>query len=256
MQVPANSDFYPILGLHATRSRFLDQSANELTALNSGNFPLAQLATPEPIDSEALGVYYEPDKAKRWARLFADLLTQPETAQLRKAVMRDAEFREMLVQIALVQRMLKNCEPLTLHRRGYLESLHAIAGSTLPFIDTPDMRAYWQQLGSHACLQNWPKDIQRWMRLYANIGLNHHQHTRDLAEALLYDEVDDPEPQIQYLIEASLTAYLKMGRYEEAHRFAKRAIEQFDDSTTFAFSLEVLFALLDVSADRPPYSRY
>ncbi len=80
--------------------------------------------------------------------------------------------------------------------------------------------------------------------------MRQHQRTIDLAEALVRDNIANPTVQVSFLIGATVTAYLKMGRYAEARQFASRTIKDLDGRTSFDFYLEVLFVLLDVGADR------
>ena len=250
VETPTSSDYFPVLGLYATKSRFLFQTATELAELNTADFPLIQLAYPDIIHNEARSLYFASDEAKRMARNISSLLLHSETEQLSADTLNDTRFVDMQEKVALVEGLLENCEPLTYQQQLFGNGLHTIAITTLPFIDTPEMRTYWRQLGDHACLQSWPEEIQRWTRLYASIGLRQHQRTIDLAEALVRDSIANPTRQIHFLIGATVTAYLKMGRYAEARQFANRTIKDLDGRTSFDFYLEVLFVLLDVGADR------
>lgn len=246
LDVPANSDYFPTLGLYATKSRFLQQSATELSELHISDFPPVQLIRPI-VSNAASALYFMGDAAKRRARIISKLLTQAETEPLPTTMPDDDFFMDMQEKVAVVRALLASCESLANRRQLFGNSLHTIAINTLPFLATDEMRSFWEQLGSHPCLQSWPVEIQQWARLYAAIGLNQHGQTVMLAQAIMQDSIGSASPQLSFLMGASLSAYMKMGRHEEAREFASRAIELANGEMQFPLYLRILFAQLDSS---------
>lgn len=245
MKIPANSDYFPTLEMHATKSRFLGEDAMELAALNISDFPPIQLASPM-VNNPAAGREYIGDIAKRMARNIAALLTQSQLELLPRSTLYDPSFLDIQEKIILVNQLLASCQALTNQRLLFGNSLHTIAVNTLPFIDNDAMRTWWRQLGKHPCLQSWPEEIGQWMRLYSAIGLKQHTQTIALVDSLMPDNFDNPTAQMSFLIGATLTAQMKLERFEQARRFADQVIEDAEGKIEFPLYVKVLFAQLGI----------
>jgi spermidine synthase len=243
--IPANSDYFPTLGLYATKSRFLQETAVELTELHISDFPPVQLISPI-VNNPGTGLHFMGDAAKRRARNISTLLLSPRAEQLPPDVLNDNFFIDMQEKVSLVTRLLQTCEPLSNQQQLFGNSLHSIAINTLPFIDTNEMQSFWSQLGNHRCLQSWPEEIRQWMTLYSVIGSKQYEPTITLARDLVADNITNPTPQLNFLIGATLTAYIKLGRYEQAQQFAYQIIEDAGGRILFPLYLKILFAQLDI----------
>ena len=109
------------------------------------------------------------------------------------------------------------------------------------------MKNFWRQLGNHVCLQYWPEEIQQWARLYSAIGLDRHEQTIMLAQTIIENSIAAPTPQLNFLVGATLPAYMKTGRYERARQFANQRIEDAHGRIQFPLYLKILFAQLDIA---------
>lgn len=246
MHIPANSDYFPTLGLYATRSRFLQETAIELTELNIAEFPPVQLIVPGVIDNPGSGLYFEADRSKRLARNISALLSQSATAQFSQETLNDAYFVDIQEKAALVDEFLGSCQGLTNRQQLFGNSLHTLAINTLPFIDNDEMQNFWRGLGSHRCLQQWPEETRQWMQLYSAIGLKQHTQTVELALELIEGTIDSPTIQLNFLIGATLTAYIELGRFDQAQQFAYQTIEAVEGGIIFPLYIKVLFAQLGI----------
>src|SRR5439155_1475652 len=98
--VPANSDFYPYLDLHAAKYRFLQRSAEELTGLLTYSIPVIALLEgrkkSDPPDSKVAGDEYlktlELTRRARYARDFLLLQTAPEPVAIPRQFQKDLEL--------------------------------------------------------------------------------------------------------------------------------------------------------------------
>ena len=86
--VPANSDYYPYLDLHAAKYRFLHQSADQLTGLLAYSVPVVALLEGRksaPADPKAEGQeYLEALELARRAAYARDYLLSPEPPRARR----------------------------------------------------------------------------------------------------------------------------------------------------------------------------
>ena len=246
LEIPANSDYFPTLGLYATKSRFLQESALEITELHIADFPPVQL-TQSIVNNAGTGLYFMGDAAKKMARTISTLLNQGETDLAPFSTINNNSLLDLQEKVAVVRGLLRDCQPLTNQRQLFGNSLHSIAINTLPFIDTEEMKNFWRQLGNHVCLQYWPEEIQQWARLYTAIGLDRHEQTIMLAQTIIENSIAAPTPQLNFLVGATLTAYMKTGRYERARQFANQRIEDAHGRIQFPLYLKILFAQLDIA---------
>ncbi|MDP6537647.1 MAG: hypothetical protein QGG02_15185 [Gammaproteobacteria bacterium] len=244
-QIPANSDYFPTLGLYGTRSRFLQENARELTELHTADFPPAMLTNPI-VNNPATGLYFMGDRAKRTARNIVAMLSASEVLPYPVYSGDENYFMDLREKVNIVSTLLDSCQALTNKQQLFGNSLHAIAVNTLSFVDSEEMQLFWRQLGSHACLEAWPVGIQKWMKLYLAIGLKQHQQTITLATDLASSNVMSLPSQINFLTGATLTAYIKQGRTELARQFAYEIIDNSTEEAPFPLYIRLLFAQLGI----------
>src|SRR5207245_4779417 len=98
--VPANSDFYPYLDLHAAKYRFLQRTAAELAGLLAYSVPVVALlegrkkseAAESKIDGDEYLEALELTRRARYARDFLLLQTAPEPVAIPRPFQKDLEL--------------------------------------------------------------------------------------------------------------------------------------------------------------------
>jgi spermidine synthase len=211
--VPANSDFYPYLDLHAAKTRFLHQSADELTGLLSYSVPLVALlegrksATADPRGEgqeylEAL----ELARRARYARDFLFSPTPPEPEAIPRQFQKDLE---------LVRARLIECRDVG-RSDIWLHSLYELARTLNPMLSAEDAKGVWDRIGRAPCAAQLAPDERQWVDLFRAVGERSGENMARVAEALLAKSSDLPGGHRQYLIAAGMAGLLAQGKRAEA----------------------------------------
>jgi spermidine synthase len=211
--VPANSDFYPYLDLHAAKYRFLHQSADELTGLLSYSVPLVALlegrksATADP-KGEGQDYLEALELARRasYARDFLLSRNQPQPVAIPRQFQKDLELtRARLIECRDVGRS-----------DIWFHSLYELARTLNPMLSAEDAKTVWDRIEQAPCRSQLSPDERRWMSLFRAVGERSAPDMARLAEALLAKTSDLPSGHRQYLIAAGMAGLLAQGKRAEA----------------------------------------
>ena len=211
--VPANSDFYPYLDLHAAKYRFLHQSADELTGLLSYSVPLVALlegrkgATADPRGEGQ--EYLEALELARRARYARDFLlspAQPEPEAIPRQFQKDLE---------LVRARLIECRDVG-RSDIWFHSLYELARTLNPMLSAEDAKQVWDRIGRAPCAAQLAPDERQWFDLFRAVGERSGDNMARVAEALLAKASDLPGNHRQYLIAAGMAGLLAQGKRAEA----------------------------------------
>jgi hypothetical protein len=211
--VPANSDYYPYLDLHAAKYRFLHQTADELVGLLSYSVPVVAMleggqshrADPEGEGQE----YLEPLELARRAAYAKDYLVSakpPEPVAIPRPFQKDLELvRERLVECRDVGRS-----------DIWLHALYELSRTLNPMLSSDEAAAVWDRIERAPCSTQLTADERQWISLFRAVGERSAPDMARIAEALLAKQTELPLGHRQYLIAAGMTGYLAQGKRAEA----------------------------------------
>ncbi len=212
--VPANSDFYPYLDLHAAKYRFLQRSAEELAGLLAYSVPVVALLEgrekSEPAESSVDGDQYlealELTRRARYGRDFLLLQTAPEPVAIPRQFQKDLE----LTRARLIECRDPERSDIWFH------SLYQLARTLNPMLSSHDAKMVWERIERGPCSSHVAPDERQWIDLMKAVGNRAAPDMARLAEALLAKPSDLPAGHRQYLMAAGMTGYLAQGKRAEA----------------------------------------
>jgi spermidine synthase len=212
--VPANSDFYPYLDLHAAKYRFLQKSAEDLTGLLAYSIPVVALLEgrrkSEPAESSIDGDEYlealELTRRARYARDFLLLQTAPEPVAIPRPFQKDLE----LTRARLIE--CRNPERSDI----WFHSLYQLARTLNPMLSPNEAKTLWERIERGPCSSHLAPEERQWIDLMKAVGNRSAPDMARLAEALLAKPSDLPAGHRQYLMAAGMAGYLAQGKRAEA----------------------------------------
>src|SRR6266478_5904508 len=202
--VPANSDFYPYLDLHAAKYRFLQRSAEELAGLLAYSVPVVALLEgrkkSEPAESSVDGDQYlealEVSRRARYARDFLLLQTAPEPVAIPRPFQKDLELTRA--------RLIECRDPG--RSDIWFQSLYQLARTLNPMLSPNDAKTVWERIERGPCSSRLAPDERQWIDLMKAVGNRAAPDMARLAEALLAKSSDLPAGHRQYLMAAGMEA--------------------------------------------------
>ena len=242
LPVPANSDFYPFVDLHAPRSRYLKENAIELPALTLLPIPFLELigergpraATAEP---------------------------SPSSAVLRDSfVLRALEIRRAVASGSLDGLNPASARYLWLAGTGqacaappaqaaWADAVRNLSDQTAPYLNARELEPLWASITSSPCYREVGADQQAWVELFAAIAQRNAPDIVRLATGLLASGAAHSDSEVAYLTTAAAAAYVALGRDAQARTFLEEQWPRFDHSGPFDFPLRDLRALTQFPLD-------
>jgi len=211
--VPANSDYYPYLDLHAAKYRFLRQSADELTGLLSYSVPVVALLEgtrggPADPKSEAQDYLDALELARRagYARDYLLAGKPPDPVAIPRLFQKDLELvRARLIECRDVERS-----------DIWFHSLYELSRTLNPMLSAADAKAVWDRIERAPCGAQLAPDQRQWIALFRAVGERSAPDMARIAEALLAKTSDLPGGHRRYLMAAGMAGYLAQGKRAEA----------------------------------------
>jgi len=211
--VPANSDYYPYLDLHAAKYRFLHQSADELTGLLVYSIPVVALLEGRksaPADAGRGGQEYlealETARRAAYARDYLISPNPPEPVAIPRQFQKDLE---------LVRARLIECRDVG-RSDIWFHSLYELARTLNPMLSADEAKAVWDRIERAPCSSHATPDERQWIGLMRAVGERAAPEMARSAEALLAKPSDLPGGHRQYLMAAGMAGYLAQGKRAEA----------------------------------------
>jgi spermidine synthase len=211
--VPANSDYYPYLDLHAAKYRFLRQSADELTGLLSYSIPVVALlegrksggADPKGEGQEYLDSL-ELARRAGYARDYLLSSNPPEPVAIPRPFQKDLE---------LVRARLIECRDVG-RSDIWFHSLYDLSRTLNPMLSADEAKAVWDRIERAPCAAQLAPDERQWIGLFRAVGERSAPDMARIAEALLAETSDLPSGHRHYLMAAGMAGYLAQGKRAEA----------------------------------------
>ena len=211
--VPANSDYYPYLDLHAAKYRFLHQSADQLTGLLSYSVPVVALLEGRKsvsVDAKSEGQeYLEALEVARRAAYARDYLLSPKPPE---PVAIPRQFQK---DLELTRARLVECRDMG-GSDIWFQSLYELARTLNPMLSAGESKTVWDRIERAPCSSHLTPDERQWIGLMRAVGERSAPDMARLAEALLQKTSDLPGGHRSYLIATGMAGYLAQGKRAEA----------------------------------------
>jgi spermidine synthase len=209
--VPANSDFYPYVDIHAERDRFIGQNA-KLQDLALSAFPIpellgarAPLAAQSPL---SLNRHFGLKPLPLYARLLTEGLptdnanTQPVAANL------PPEWR------VEAGRIIEDCRNPPLADAPY--AIARLLTRVLPYLAVPEARALMQSLLGASCLTTLNELQAPWATLLTSVLDRNPQAIGTAAQQLLENRQGVTQVRARYLLGMAMLGHLASGGPQRA----------------------------------------
>ena len=212
--VPANSDYFPVLDLGAVRARFLGKDAMELQRFRVVPAPVIEVLEQRVPRTEATSLsenhhLYTAQRARQAMAIYRyfDSIARPNDGD---NLSLDDDTLELVRSILAVH---PPCTPD--HTQAtWLPRLHRLADLILPYLTADELRVIWSGIKPSQCLSDPPKTVLRWLDLYQRIGERDLQGALDIAKLLLPAGQIKPSRRNNYLVTVALLRYIQADRVE------------------------------------------
>lgn len=177
-----NSDYFPVLENGASRSRFAGESALELYNILDYPVPVLKLLKPD-VDTD-IETYTKTDSFPLSRNIY-------NAYALKKLLLEEA-FNDENIDgraeqrysfITVLKHQLAHCsngQPIFMVR-----SLYKLSAGILPYLSQNELKLVWNKIGSSACFENAPNDVNQWFSLYQSISSRDSHSMVQLSELLL-----------------------------------------------------------------------
>jgi spermidine synthase len=206
--MPANSDYEPVLDLHAARHRFMERSAAPIVALLNAEVPLLEMLEPErgrrPVNPLFRGAYaFERVENTRLAWYARNFLLGP------RAPDPEAIPSQLQQDIELVKLRLMECREAR-DLDVWLRSALRLAKAVNPYLASDDVSAIWFRIARAPCFGELHEFQRRWLALFRAVGARDAARMAEFATALLSSERPTVAEAHEYLVMAAMTGYLAL----------------------------------------------
>ncbi len=218
--VPANSDFFPYLDLHAQQARFERAQADTLPQLLEAGLPLFELFDPEARSPD-------PRRMTQGARPWLRRAAYADQARSIAAYLRHGEAKALeplsgaLANDAiLVRAALLDCR-LVLAPAALRDSLASIAWLVNQHLALKEREALWSTLeGSRCSKPDAPE--RRWLRLHATVGSANAAAMAAAAAVVLDNSADLPQDLLARAVAARIAGLVLTDQARQALRETSR----------------------------------
>ncbi len=237
--VPANSDFYPYVDLHASKARFTNQSAIELTQLNLLPVPVTQLleaaASRHARPPAPTGPLVDFDRATHDAiTLQAAVLNQALEAPVRST---------RLAITANMQPQPGSCSTPAA-QKAWRTAVKDIALETSQYLSAAELGALWQHMRAHTCYGALPAADRQFLALLEAVARRDRTAIIEIGSALL--SANDPRPteELAYILSATAATLLGEGHRTQAQQVLAVHFPAAMADGQYALALRMLVAMV------------
>lgn len=204
--IPANSDYFPVLDGGAARARFLGASAKDLNRLYSIDVPFMEVLEGDtPPDRSLYSLnpfsFWQASRAKE-ARAIYQYFVSLKNPDFIPAVAMDTK------NFQAVQAMRSG--------KGHFGMLQRLVYATLTYLSEQEMALIWETMEASALYQTVPETMRQVLNMYQALSRRDFRDFLYIAEPMLgYGEVKGNEKN-DFLVKAVLLAHVALDQYEEA----------------------------------------
>ncbi len=164
--IRANSDYFPVLDLGATRARFLRESASNLIAFRNAGVPvLEMLSAPGPkfpTTSASNDFYYARNQYARTAVQLLDYFTRGGDSAL------PGVDPTMANNARFVHGAFIDCS-INPVAENWLRDTSAVVNLMIPQLTREEMSQVWQRIGAAPCFGNLSPQQRSWVGLWSAV---------------------------------------------------------------------------------------
>jgi predicted membrane-bound spermidine synthase len=196
--IPANSDYFPFLDLHAGRARYQEQTATMFRTWGVASLPVLEMLGMEPFDYEA--VAQEPTFSR------TTLINRAQGLHAAIAERQNRSAAALAPAATVVDLLSGSCDAA---KRGdsWLLALHTVAEESLPFLRPADATSLVETALPAACAANVSPQLRVWTDLYRAVAARNAQGMVDAGEeALRRGDVEDGR--LYYALSAAMLGHL------------------------------------------------
>ena len=244
--MPANSDYYPVLDLNAARHRFTERNASDVVALLNASVPVLDMLQPalqrRAVNPLHLGAAtFERIEYTRLARYAHDFLLSakpPEPEGIATLLQKDLEISRL--------RLIECRAPK--EQDVWLHSLLNVARTLNPYLPPAEAQAVWARIAAAPCFSALHEFQRQWIMLFAAVGMRDAVRSGALATGLLASQTELSRDAREYLLLAGMTGHLAAGNPQGAKELWKKYEDQIRGAG------KPVFRLLRCHAERGDYA--
>ncbi|MFM9967245.1 MAG: fused MFS/spermidine synthase [Burkholderiales bacterium] len=246
--VPANSDYAPYLDLHASKYRYLQKYAGEITELGGADLPLVAMLEGRSADwivgpSLRGGDYFEKIDTLRDARYSRDFIfgrTSERPQEIPSSLQKDLEIAK-----------LQPTDCRDPERIGvWFHSLLQLARTMTPLLPVVDATAMWNKIASPPCQLRLTAGQAAWLELFRAVARRDSAQMALLAEKLLDPSLAHSNAQLRYLIITAMAGHLMEGSKQKAASIWNRFPAIADKNKDFTMRLLYAHAFDSVAVSK------
>jgi spermidine synthase len=211
---PANSDYRPLLDLHAARDRFTEKSAANVVAMLNAGVPVLELLEPgrsaRPVNPLNEGSYaFERIENTRLARYSRDFLMRAQ------APVPESIPTQLQKDLEIVKTRLIECRaPRELD--VWLHSLVRVARTLNPYLSAAETAPLWERIAGSGCMRGLLEFQRRWIALAQAAGARDTLRMLEDAVHLLVNQPELHADAREYLVLAGMSAAIAQQRHDVA----------------------------------------
>ena len=210
---PANSDYAPYLDLNASRYRFLQSGAGDLTRIGAEGVPLVEMLESRKRALRPLSYdgddFLERIEAARRARYARDFLLEPKPP-VAPGIPAELEKNLELAKLRGIDCIDAQAYDVWLH------SLFHVARLVNPVLEPAEANAVWSRFERAPCARRLAAEDRLWLALFRAVGARDAQAMARHADEILAAGQALSASHRQYLLAASLAGNILTGQLDRA----------------------------------------
>lgn len=228
--IPANSDYYPVLDQHAAQARFMEHNATEIIAMTMEPLPLRDMfGLTSSRDLQGIinpQLYYPLSEPRQQAQNLGRVLLEGAGVPV------PAESRQQAMHL---RSLFTHCQMPQHGDRIY--EMYSMATLLVPLLSSETLQAIWNELLDPSCVDRMHPMERAWLDLIIAVGNRDAREMAARAERLLAGGGGLTQTRTRYLIATAMLGYIAQGRPDAARaiweRFSPGQFEDKPPSITF-----------------------
>lgn len=230
-----NSDYYPVLDLGASKTRFFQSHAGELVKLNQSDIPVTKLLsrhlkTPSTLTHVTPNPYLKVSDQVFAATLLRDYVLSNRV---------DRQFNRINQNIRISTDYTKQFLFLCQESSGssWLQHLMLFANATLPYLNGWELNQIWMAAKNSPCHSTRAEEQKHWIELLHAISIADAKNMLDNANALLNTASSASDNVRRYIVMTKLVGQIKLNNKAGARQTWQEHAALFDIEHNLAHRL-------------------
>lgn len=205
--VPVNSDYFPYLDLHASKTRFLGKDATEMAGLIDAAIPVLEMLGEVPPLYSTERQHAGPHFFRTRSMFQASAVRQHLLGE--KSAVGAQPAPGLQGDLALVRLNMLECAQGR-EVEGWSDAVLTIAAETNAHQSPADASRMWTYLETSSCPQTMTPLRKMWLSLFKAVGSRDAEQILDLSDKLLSQTNNISSRQRVYLLMAAMTSALAL----------------------------------------------